>query len=70
MSTDHASDDTKTKLEVHLAECALRYSNMSECLARGEKMMNRLQLMIGLLAIMVLLGPGFAAELLKKFLGH
>lgn len=69
MSTDDASDDTKTKLEVHLAECALRYNNMSECLARGERMMNRLQLLIGLLAVMVLLGPGFAAELIKKLIG-
>ena len=69
MSSEQKLDDTATKLDVHLAECTLRYGNILESLARGEKMMNRLQLLIGLLAVMVLLGPGFAAELLKKLIG-
>ena len=70
MDYEEKIDDTSKKLDVHLAECALRYENISSSLLRGEKVMNRLQLLIGLLAVMVLLGPGFAAELLKKFVGH
>jgi len=70
MDYDSKIDETATKLDVHLAECALRYTNISESLTRGERMMGRLQTLIGLLAVMVLLGPGFAAELIKKFIGH
>ena len=70
MNYEEKVDDTSKKLDVHLAECALRYNTIADSLLRGEKVMNRLQLLIGLLAVMVLLGPGFAAELLKKFLGH
>jgi len=69
MDYEEKVDDTSKKLDVHLAECALRYHTIADSLVRGEKVMNRLQLLIGLLAVMVLLGPGFAAELLKKFVG-
>jgi hypothetical protein len=70
VDTEQKLQDTTTKLDVHLAECALRYQTIADSLVRGEKVMNRLQLLIGLLAVMVLLGPGFAAELLKKLLEH
>jgi hypothetical protein len=69
MDYEDKVDDTSKKLDVHLAECALRYSTIYDSLIRGEKLMNRLQFLIGLLAVMVLLGPGFAAELIKKLIG-
>jgi hypothetical protein len=70
MSQDAKIDDTATKLDVHLAECALRYKFIAEALEKGAKVMDRLQILIALLAAAVLLGPNFMAELLKKFLEH
>jgi hypothetical protein len=69
MEADDKLTETATKLDVHLAECALRYANISSQLADGSKVMDRLQVLIGILTIAVLLGPGFAAELIKKLIG-
>jgi len=70
MEQDNKLDETAMKLNVHLAECALRYENISDSLVKGAKKMDRIQWFLVILAGAILLGPGFAAELLKKFLGN
>jgi len=70
MDTEGKINETATKLDVHLAECSIRYQNIADALANGTKVMDRLQILIGILTIAVLLGPGFAAELIKKLMGH
>ena len=69
MSSEEKINETATKLDVHLAECSIRYQAIADALANGTKVMDRLQFLIGILTIAVLLGPGFAAELIKKLIG-
>ena len=61
--------ETSTKLDVHLAECALRYENLEKAFSRGDKKMDQLQWMIVGLALIVMFGPKLASELTGLFVG-
>ena len=61
--------DTETRLSVHEAVCVERYIGIQESLSAGVKRMQKIEyLLYGVIAA-VLLGPTFAAEMLKKFVG-
>lgn len=62
-------DTTETKLAVHEAVCAERYGNIKESLEKGSDRMQKIEYLIYAVMILVLLGPGVAAELFKKFFG-
>jgi hypothetical protein len=63
------SDDTPTKLAVHEAVCAERYAAIEKSFISGDKRMTRIEYLLYVLIAAVLLGPGFAGELVKKILG-
>jgi hypothetical protein len=62
-------EDTDTRIAVHEAICAERYKRIEEMLDAGEKRMTKIEyLLYGVIAA-VLLGPGMAAEVVKKLAG-
>lgn len=63
------SDDTPTKIAVHEAVCAERYAAIEKSFLDGDKRMTRIEYLLYVLIAAVLLGPGFAGELVKKVLG-
>jgi hypothetical protein len=63
------SDDTPTKIAVHEAVCAERYAAIEKSFVDGDKRMTRIEYLLYVLIAAVLLGPGFAGELVKKILG-
>lgn len=63
------TDDTSTKLAVHEAVCASRYTAIEKLFTEGDKRMTRIEYLLYVLIAAVLLGPGFAGELVKKVLG-
>ena len=61
-------DDT-TKIDVHVAVCSERYAAIEKSFVDGDKRMTRIEYLLYVLIAAVLLGPGFAGELVKKILG-
>ena len=62
-------EDTDTRIAVHEAICAERYKRIEDMLDAGEKRMTKIEYLLYAVMACVLLGPGVAAELIKKFLG-
>ena len=59
----------ETRMSVHEAVCAQRYEKINGSLDAGEKRMTKIEyLLYGVIAA-VLLGPGVAAEFIKKIFG-
>jgi hypothetical protein len=63
------TDDTPTKIAVHEAVCAERYAAIEKAFTEGDKRMTRIEYLLYVVIGAVLLGPGFAGELIKKILG-
>jgi len=61
-------DATDAKLSTHEEICALRYEAIQKSFESGSKRMSRIEYILYALIAVTLLGPGFAAELLKKLL--
>lgn len=61
-------DATDAKLATHEEICALRYESIQKSFESGSKRMTRIEYILYALIGVTLLGPGFAAELLKKML--
>ncbi len=61
-------DATDAKLSTHEAVCAERYEAIQKSFESGSKRMTRIEYILYALIAVTLLGPGFAAELLKKLL--
>jgi hypothetical protein len=61
-------DATDAKLSTHEAVCAERYASIQKSFESGSKRMSRIEYILYALIAVTLLGPGFAAELLKKVL--
>ena len=59
----------ETKLAVHEAICAERYSRIDGQLTSGEKRMTKIEYLLYVVILAVLLGPGVAADFVKKLLG-
>ena len=62
-------DATDARLHTHEEICALRYEAIQKSFESGSKRMSRIEYILYALIAVTLLGPGFAAELLKKMLG-
>ena len=62
-------DATDAKLATHEELCALRYEAIHKSFEQGSKRMTRIEYILYALIAVTLLGPGFAAEMLKKMLG-
>ena len=61
-------DATDARLQTHEEICALRYEAIQKSFESGSKRMSRIEYILYALVAVTLLGPGFAAELLKKIL--
>jgi hypothetical protein len=62
-------EDTDTRLAVHEAICAERYKRIDESLSTGDKRMAKIEYLMYAVMACVLLGPGVAADFVKKLLG-
>jgi hypothetical protein len=67
--TEKMISETEAKLSVHEAICAERYSGIQKSFAAGSNRMTRIEYLLYVVIAAVLLGPGFAGELIKKILG-
>ena len=63
------AEDTQTRLSVHEAVCAERYESIQNRFDEGSKRMQKIEYLLYALMVLVLLGPGVAADLLKRFVG-
>jgi hypothetical protein len=63
------ADDTQTRLSVHEAVCAERYEGIQKRFDEGSKRMTKIEYLLYVIILAVLMGPGVAAEFLKKFFG-
>jgi hypothetical protein len=59
----------ETDFYAHQASCDQRYKNIEDKLEAGKARMTRIEYLLYIVIGAVLLGPGFAAELIKKVLG-
>jgi fatty acid-binding protein DegV len=59
--------DLETRFAVHEAICNERAEKISDQLEKGASRMQKIEYLLYGVMIMVLLGPGAAAEFLKKF---
>ena len=62
-------EDAETRLAVHEALCSERYKRIDESLSTGDKRMAKIEYLIYAVIACVLLGPGVAAEFVKKLIG-
>ena len=59
----------ETRMSVHEAVCAQRYEKINDSLDLGEKRMTKIEYLLYAVIAAVLLGPGVAAEMVKKIFG-
>jgi hypothetical protein len=57
------------RLAVHEAVCLERYNAISASLKKGDQRMTKIEYLLYAVILAVLLGPGVAAEVIKKLLG-
>jgi hypothetical protein len=63
------ANETDKRLSVHEAICAQRYEVIQTRFDEGSKRMTRVEYLLYVVIAVVLLGPGVAAEFVKKLLG-
>lgn len=61
--------DLETRFAVHEAVCEERSKHIANSLDKGSDRMQRIEYLLYMVMIMVLLGPGAAAEFLKRLFG-
>ena len=62
-------NEVEKEFAVHEAVCAERYAAIEKSFVDGDKRMTRIEYLIYIVIAGVLLGPGFAGELVKKLSG-
>ena len=63
------ANETDKRLSVHEAVCASRYESIQSRFDDGEKRMTKIEYLLYVVILAVLLGPGVAADLVKKLIG-
>jgi hypothetical protein len=66
---EHQVNDTEKRLYAHEVVCAERYEGIQDALKKGVSRMQKIEYLLYAVIGSVLLGPNFAAELIKKFIG-
>jgi len=61
--------EVEKEFAVHEAVCAERYAAIEKSFVDGDRRMTRIEYLLYIVIGGVLLGPGFAGELVKKVLG-
>ena len=62
-------DATEARLTTHEQVCAHRYEGIQKSFESGSKRMAKIEYLLYITIAAVLLGPGVAAEFVKKLLG-
>jgi hypothetical protein len=62
-------DSTDTRLAVHEAVCLERYNAIDRSLRDGDKRMTKIEMLLYVLIVAVLFGPGVAGEFVKRLVG-
>lgn len=62
-------EDLERNFAVHEAICAQRYDAIQKSLSDGDKRMTKIEYLLYAVIVVVLFGPGVAAEFIKKLLG-
>lgn len=62
-------EDLERNFAVHEAICAQRYDAIQKSLADGDKRMTKIEYLLYAVIVVVLFGPGVAAEFVKNLLG-
>jgi hypothetical protein len=63
------ANETDKRLSVHEAICAQRYEGIQARFDDGSKRMTKIEYLLYAVIVLVLLGPGVAAEFVKKVIG-
>jgi len=63
------TESTDTRLAVHEAVCLERYNAIDRSLRDGDKRMTKIEVLLYVLIVAVLFGPGVAGEFVKKLTG-
>jgi hypothetical protein len=63
------ANETDKRLSVHEAVCAQRYEGIQSSFDEGSRRMAKIEYLLYAVIATVLLGPGAAAEFVKKLLG-
>jgi len=61
--------ETDKRLSIHEAICAQRYEGIQARFDDGSKRMTKIEYLLYAVIVLVLFGPGVAAEFVKKLLG-
>jgi hypothetical protein len=63
------ASETDKRLSVHEAVCASRYEGIQARFDEGSKRMTKIEYLLYVLILAVLLGPGVAADFVKRIMG-
>jgi hypothetical protein len=63
------NEELEIDFAVHEAICSERYAAIEKSFVDGDKRMTRIEYLLYVLIGAVLLGPGFAGDLVKRILG-
>jgi len=61
--------ETDKRLSVHEAVCAQRYEGIQARFDDGSKRMTKIEYLLYAVIVLVMFGPGVAAEFVKKLFG-
>lgn len=61
--------ETDKRLSIHEAVCAQRYEGIQSSFDESSKRMTKIEYLLYAVIVLVLFGPGVAAEFVKKILG-
>ena len=63
------ANETDKRLSVHEAICASRYEGIQARFDDGSKRMTKIEYLLYAVIVLVLFGPGVAAEFVRKLIG-
>ena len=66
MTPEESIADTDKRLSVHEAICAQRYEAIQKRFDDGSRRMSKIENLLYIVIAAILLGPGVAAEIIKK----
>ena len=66
MTPEESIADTDKRLTVHEAICAQRYEAIQKRFDDGSRRMSKIENLLYIVIAAILLGPGVAAEIIKK----
>ena len=66
---EELATETDKRLSIHEAICAQRYESIQGRFDDGSKRMTKIERLLYVVILAVLLGPGVAADIVKKVLG-